>query len=123
MNTLEIAEALCTHCRNHTETEGLQTLYAATAVSVEPMAFGDKSPITEGVADIQAKHDWWAENFEMHSESLEGPFVHGDKFSVVFDMDVTEKASGNRFQAKEVALYEVEDGKIVRESFFMAPMG
>ena len=123
MDTMEIAKALCDHCRNHTEAEGLQTLYAPDAVSVEPMAFGDKSPVTEGVAEIQAKHDWWAEHFDMHSETLEGPFVHGDKFSVIFEMDVTEKATGNRWQGKEVGLYEVEEGKIVRESFFMAPMG
>ena len=64
-----------------------------------------------------------AANFEVHEANLEGPFINGDKFSVIFELDVTQKATGERWKAKEVALYEVADGKIVRESFFMAPMG
>ncbi len=123
MDTQEIAEKLCDHCRNHTEAEGLKTLYAEDAVSTEPMAMEGGSAVSQGVAAIQAKHDWWGENYEVHEASLEGPFVNGDKFSVIFEMDVTEKASGNRWKGKEVALYEVENGKIARESFFMAPMG
>lgn len=122
MTTQEIAQKLCDHCRNHTEAEGLKTLYAEDAVSVEPMAMPDMDPVSKGVAAIQAKHDWWGENFEVHDASLEGPFVNGDRFSVIFEMDVTEKASGNRWKGREVALYEVADGKIVRESFFAAPM-
>ena len=122
MNTREIADALCAHCRNHTEAEGLKTLYAPDAVSIEPMAMEGGSPVSEGVAAIQAKHDWWGANYEVHDASLEGPFINGDNFSVIFEMDVTEKASGNRWKGREVALYETEDGKIVRESFFAAPM-
>ncbi len=87
------------------------------------MAMPDKGPISTGIAAIQAKHDWWRESFEVHDTSMEGPFVNADQFSVIFEMDVTEKASGNRWKGKEIALYEVAEGKIVRESFFMAPMG
>ena len=123
MNTREIAEKLCDHCRNGTEAEGLKTLYAADAVSVEPMSMPDQDPVSKGVDAIQAKHDWWAANFEVHEANLEGPFINGDNFSVIFELDVTQKATGERWKAKEVALYEVADGKIVRESFFMAPMG
>ena len=112
MNTPEIAQKLCDHCRNHTEAQGLRELYAPDAVSVEPMAMEGVDPITKGVDAIQAKHDWWNENYEVHDSRLEGPFLHGDKFTVIFEMDVTEKASGQRWKGKEVALYEVEDGKI-----------
>ena len=122
MTTQEIAEKLCEHCRNHTEAQGLQELYAENAVSVEPMAPEGMSPVTEGREGIQGKHDWWNANFDVHSSEFEGPFVNGDKFSVVFEIDATDKASGQRWKAKEVALYEVEDGKIARETFFMAPM-
>ena len=123
MTTEEIARKLCDHCRNHTEAQGLQELYAENAVSVEPMAPEGQSTVTEGRAGIQGKHDWWNQNFEVHSSELEGPFVNGDRFSVIFEIDATDKSSGQRWKAKEVALYEVEDGKIARESFFMAPMG
>ena len=123
MNTQEIAQKLCAHCHNHTEMQALEELYADNAVSVEAMAPEGQSPVSEGRDAIKAKHDWWGSNFEVHDFSLEGPFVNGDKFSVVFHIDATDKSSGNRWNSKEVALYEVENGKIARESFFMAPMG
>ena len=123
MNTQEIAQQLCQHCQNGTESEGLQTLYAPDAVSVEAMMPDGADPVSRGVEAIQAKHDWWNASFEVHDVQMEGPFINGDKFSQIFEMDCTEKASGQRWKAKEVALYEVENGKIARESFMMMPMG
>ena len=122
MNTQEIAQQLCEHCRNHTELQGLDELYADDAISIEPMVPEGMDPVSRGRDAIKAKHDWWGTNFEVHEFNLEGPFINGDKFSVIFELDTTEKASGNRWKAREVALYEVENGKIARESFFMMPM-
>lgn len=123
MNTQEIAQKLAQHCQNQTEAQGLAELYAENCVSVEPMAPEGMDPVSQGVEAIKAKHDWWNSAFEVHSVTQEGPFVNGDQFSMIFEMDCTEKASGNRWQGKEIALYEVENGKIARESFFMQPMG
>ena len=123
MNTQEIAQKLVQHCQNHTEAQGLDELYAEDCVSVEAMWPEGTSPVSEGVDAIRAKHAWWAQNFEVHSAELEGPFINGDNFSVVFEIDATDKASRQRWKAKEVALYETVGCKIVRESFFMAPMG
>jgi hypothetical protein len=36
---------------------------------------------------------------------------------VRFDVDVTDKNSGERFQGSEVGIYTVKDGKVVREEF------
>lgn len=119
MDTAEIAKALCAHCQNGTEAEALRDLYAPNAQSIEPFAMEGQSNVSDGVAAIQAKHDWWAGAFEVHEVNMEGPFVNGDKFSVIFELDATEKATGNRWKGKEVALYEVENGKIAKESFFM----
>ena len=123
METQEIAQKLCEHCRNHTEAQGLQELYAENAVSIEPMAPEGQNPVSEGRAAIQAKHDWWGQNFEVHNFDLEVPFINGNNFSVIFEIDATDKANEQRWKSKEVALYEVENGKIARESFFMMPMG
>jgi ketosteroid isomerase-like protein len=47
------------------------------------------------------------------------PFLHGDdRFAVIFDIDATEKATGQRMPMREVAVYHVADGRIVREEFF-----
>jgi len=92
-------------------------------VSSEAISPEGQSPLSSGREAIQAKHDWWAEAMEVHSFDLEGPFVHDNQFAVVFDIDCTDKASGQRWHAKEVGLYVVSEGKIVKESFYMAPMG
>ena len=39
---------------------------------------------------------------------------------VRFKYDVTNKPSGRRMIMDELALYQVKDGKIVREEFFYA---
>lgn len=48
--------------------------------------------------------------------------ISGDKFAVVHDYDITQKATGNRIQMREIALYTVKNGKIVHEEF-MYPTG
>jgi len=48
-----------------------------------------------------------------------GPFFHGDdRFTVVFDMDITALETGARSEMREVAEYTVKDGRIVKEEFF-----
>jgi hypothetical protein len=36
---------------------------------------------------------------------------------VRFDIDVTDKNSGQRMQGSEVGIYKVKEGKVVREEF------
>jgi ketosteroid isomerase-like protein len=43
--------------------------------------------------------------------------VNGDQFALRFHLDVTQKASGQRMQMEEVALYTVREGKVVEERF------
>ena len=56
---------------------------------------------------------------EVHSSTVEGPFLHGeDHFGVIFDFDATDKESKERVTMKELAIYTVKGGKIIREEFF-----
>jgi ketosteroid isomerase-like protein len=89
---------------------------APDVVSMEAMD-GPMSRI-QGTEAMQAKSAWWYANHEVHHVSTEGPFVNGDQFTVIFDMDFTVKASGQRVQAKEVGLYTMKDGKVVEEKFY-----
>ncbi len=123
MTTHDIAKKLCEHIDNQTEAQGLDELYAPDAESVEPMSPPGMDPVSKGVDAIKAKHDWWGNAMEVHDFSMEGPFINGDQFSMIYNMDCTDKSSGERWQGKEVGLYEIADGKIVRETFFMMPMG
>lgn len=88
-------------------------LYSPDVVSIEA-----DGQVVEGMAGVEAKNKWWEETFEFHGGSHEGPFPHGeDTFCMIYDMDVTHRPSGHRNQSREVAVYEVKDGRIVRERF------
>lgn len=119
---MEIGGKLVDYCNAGKEAEALDTLYAEDAVSVEaaPMP-GEDSAEAKGLDAIRGKHDWWFGAHEVHKADAEGPFVFGgDRFLVIFDMDVTNKESGERIQMKDIGVYYVKDGKIVREEFAYA---
>jgi len=74
--------------------------------------------VTDGREAVEGKSDWWNAAHDVHSVEAHGPFVNGDQFAVRFVMDVTNKESGERITMDEVALYTVDDGRIVEERFF-----
>ena len=118
----EIAETLLKGCRDGREREGLKSLYAEDAVSVEAEAMPGAGRETAGRAGIEGKHDWWEANFEVTGGEVSGPFLHGpDRFAVIFSMQGRPRAGDDAFSMQEVALYTVAGGKIVREEFFAAP--
>jgi ketosteroid isomerase-like protein len=121
MTTLEIGRRLVELCSTGRTLEALDTLYAKDAVSVEAVASPNFPQVTEGLAAVRGKNEWWYANNEVHRGEIKGPFPHGDRFALFFGFDVTAKAgpmAGQRMQMEEVGLYTVEDGKIVREEFF-----
>jgi ketosteroid isomerase-like protein len=54
---------------------------------------------------------------QVHGGYSSAPVVGGNHFSVAMGMDVTMKGAG-RVKMDEIAVYEVKDGKIVKEQFF-----
>jgi len=120
---MQLGNQLVEMCNQGRDTECLNQLYSADAVSAEAVPMpGHESAEAVGIQEIQGKHEWWYGAHEVHSSQAEGPFVHGDsQFSVIFDMDVTNKESGERSQMREVATYFVnEQGQINREEFSYA---
>jgi len=118
MDTKELGQRLVDLCREGKNLEAVNTLYSPDIVSVE--ARGDETMPAEmrGIDAIRGKNQWWIENNEVHGSTVEGPMVNGDRFTVLFDYDVTFKPSGERMKLREVALYTTEGDKIVREDFF-----
>lgn len=120
---IDVANRLVDVCRTGKEAEGLKTLYAKDCVSIEAASPGGGGVAAKGVDAIKGKHDWWYNAHDVHSTAVEGPFLHGaDRFGVIFSMDVTEKTSKRRMQMKELGIYTVADGKIVREEFYYSLM-
>ena len=92
-------------------------LFADNARSIEPPGSPGLQSV-EGLAAIKEKGKQFGEMVEeMHGGYSSDPLVAGNHFSVAMGMDVTMKGMG-RTKMDEIALYEVNDGKIVKEQFF-----
>jgi ketosteroid isomerase-like protein len=116
MTTADLAKAFTELLKTGQHEEAAQKFNSPDIVSLEAME-GPMARV-QGTAAVKAKSDWFYNAHEIHSASAEGPFVNGDQFSVLFNMDVTTKETGQRMAMQEVGLYTVKDGKIVEEKFF-----
>jgi ketosteroid isomerase-like protein len=116
MTTREIAEAFAALCKAGKHEEAGERFWSDDIVSIEAM----EGPMErlEGRAAVNGKGEWWYANHEIHAADTTGPFVNGDRFALIFDMDITAKQTGQRMQMKEIGLYTVRDGKVVEERFF-----
>ena len=116
MTIAEIARDFAHLCRTGREAEAAARYNAPDIVSIEAM----ESPFARcvGAEQLAAKWAWWTDNHIVHSIAVEGPFVHGEQFALVFAMDYTRKQDGERGQSSEVALYTVREGKVAEERFF-----
>ncbi len=115
-STKDIADDFTALCKAGQMDEAGEKYWAANVVSLEPMD-GDMAR-AEGIDALRAKGAWWYGAHDIHSVDVTGPSVNGDKFTVGFKMDITQKDKGQRMQMEETALYTVADGKIVEERFF-----
>jgi ketosteroid isomerase-like protein len=117
MTTTEVADRLVALCKDHKNFDAMKELYADDIVSVEAAAKSGSFD-TAGKAAVIKKSENWAAAHEIHGSNTEGPFLANDKFSVLFDFEVTPKATGKRLALREIAVYTVRNGKISREEFF-----
>lgn len=119
MNLKEIADELVAGCREDRAKENLSKLYAPDAVSIEAQEMEGMGRETHGVEGIRGKHEWWEGAHEVSGASVSEPYLHGDdRFAVIFEVQGKVKESGEAFDMKEVGIYHVANGKIVREEFF-----
>lgn len=92
-------------------------LFADNAVSIEP-ANSPGLKTVEGIGAIRKKGEEFNQSVEeMHGGYSTEPVIAGNHFSLAMGMDVTMKGMG-RMKMDEIAVYEVKDGKIVKEQFF-----
>ncbi|WP_179378657.1 SnoaL-like domain-containing protein [Jannaschia marina] len=118
----EVANELVKGCREGREAENLEKLYAEDAVSVEAADMGNGRE-TKGIEGIRGKHAWFESMYEQVSGDASDPMPHGDdRFAVIFDMDMRKRETGEIEKMRDIGVYTVKDGKIVREEFFY-PLG
>jgi hypothetical protein len=92
-------------------------LYGDGVVSIEP-EHSQGLQSAKGIDAIRQKGKQFSEMVEeMYGGYSNEPQVAGNHFAVAMGMDVTMKGMG-RMKMDEIAVYEVKDGKIVKEQFF-----
>ena len=115
----EVGEKLVQLCKANKNLESIDTLYSKDIVSVEAGAPNGGDRESRGIEAVRAKNKWWTDTHEIHKAEVFGPYPHGDdKFAVRFVYDVTHKPNKQRFTLDEVAVFHLQDGKVVREEFF-----
>jgi hypothetical protein len=117
MTTKEVADRLSVLFKENKWAEAQEELFSQDAVSIEP-PHAQGMQTVQGLDAIKKK----GEDFNQMVEEMHGgwagePIVAGNFIAVPMGMDVTMKGMG-RSKMDEICLYEVKDGKIVKEQFF-----
>jgi hypothetical protein len=95
----------------------LDELYADNAASIEP-PHSQGLQSADGLDAIRQKGKQFGEAVEeMFGGYSNPPQVAGNYFTMAMGMDCKMKGM-DRMKMDEIALYEVKDGKIVKEQFF-----
>jgi len=117
MTTQEVADRLSELFKENKWAEAQEELFSDDAESIEP----DHSPgmkSVKGKEAIKKKGDEFNSMVEeVHGGYAGQPIVAGNYIALAMGIDATYKGIG-RQKMDEIAVYEVKDGKIVKEQFF-----
>jgi len=119
MTTTEIAKRLAELCRQGQYDKAQKELYAEDAVSIEPYPSPAFEKETKGLdAIVEKGHKWESMVKETHNLTISEPLVAGNAFAFTLRMEITMIEQG-RIDMTELCVYQVKNGKIVSEQFFM----
>jgi len=119
MNTNDIAIKLADYCRRADWDGAHDALYSTEAVSIEPFDTPEYNKETKGIEGIKKKGEKFGDSVEaFHHIEVSEPLVAGNSFAFVLTMDMSIKGKG-RMKSPELCVYEVQDGKVVSERFFV----
>jgi hypothetical protein len=119
MSTNEIAKRLVDLCGQGKWEEAQKELFAEDAVSIEPYSSPAFEKETKGLrAIIEKGHKFEAMAEQTHSLKVDEPIIAGNAIALKLIMDVTMKGRP-RETWEEICVYQVKDGKLISEQFFV----
>jgi len=114
VETKALANKVVEMCNDSKNFDVMEQMYAEEMVSVEP-----DGQATHGKQAVIDKSKKWADENEIQSESVQGPFFHGDdRFATQTTWKVTRNDTGKTVTLNEITVYTAKDGQLVREEFF-----
>ena len=97
-----------------------QELYSPDVVSIEPK--GGIIEVSHGMDGIRRKGEMWNGMLkEFHGHKIGEPIFADDHFALTWEMTVTFKGQDQPTTDTELCVYQVKDGKVVKEQFFYVP--
>lgn len=118
MTTEQVAKRFYLLATEGKWSEILDELFSSDASSIEPSNSMGGLATVSGLKAIREKGKAWDQMIqEVHGGYCNEPQAAGDYFVCTMGIDVTMKGQPRR-KTDEVALYHVQDGKIVSEQFF-----
>ena len=119
MTTKEIAARLHLLSTKGKFEDAQKELFSKDVISIEPQAGPGFEKETKGLpAIIEKGHAFNAMVEAIHGIKVSEPLVAGNAFAFTLILDATMKGRG-RSEMAEICVYNVKDGKIISEEFFM----
>ena len=117
MTTQEVADRMAELFKENKWAEVQQELFSDDAESIEP-PHSQGLQYAKGKEALKKKGDDFNNMIEeVHGGYSGQPIVAGNFIALAMGFDATMKGMG-RQKMDEIAVYEVKDGKIVKEQFF-----
>lgn len=113
MTIQAIATQLITLCEKGLFDEAYHTLFADNAKSIEP-----DGTVADGLTAILQKSEAFKTDVIFAACEMGTPQFAGNYFTIVETFHSTIRQTGEKKQMSEIAVYKVENGKIVEERFF-----
>ena len=119
MTTNEIAKKLVELCRQGEWEQAQKELFSDDAISIEPHASPAFEKETKGLNAICEKgRKFESMTQELHRVDVTEPVIAGNAIAFKLIMDITMKERP-RENWEEICVYQVKDGKIISEQFFI----
>ena len=118
MTTQEVANRYYELIQMHKYEQIQDELYAPDAISIEPENDSNLPLVVSGIEELRKKEGlFFSQVDEMFGGKMSEPIVSNFHFSQMTEMDVKMKGKERKFKG-QIGVFEVRNGKIVKEQFF-----
>jgi hypothetical protein len=119
MTTQQIANRLVELCRTGDFEKAQKELFAEDVISIEPEGMEGFDKETKGLKAVLKKGEMFQSMVEkVYACAASEPLVTGNAIAFILTMDMAMKGRP-RSKSGELCVYQVKDGKIVSEQFYM----
>lgn len=118
MTTEQVAKRYYELIQQHQYEQIQNELYAPNAVSIEPENDSNLPLVVEGIEALRQKEGlFFSQVDEMFGSYMSEMVISTFFFSMMTGMDVKMKGK-QRKKKEQICVFEVRDGKIIKEHFF-----